>query len=371
MLLSNPFIVDPRVYKEARSLVEAGHDVTVIVWDRKKKYSSEGNIDGVKIIRLYNSFFMRILPNDLFRNPFWWWHAYKKGLEIYKKGFDFDVVHCHDLDTLFSGVLLKKKLGVKLVYDAHEIFGYMVLRNTAKIVSNFAFIFEKRLLRFVDYIILAENSYIKYFSKVTNKPMITVLNCKELIINNYKKPDNDIFTLVYIGVLNRSRFFPEIIHVIGEIDKVRLVIAGKRENMYDEVLKLSKKYSNVEFLGAIPFSDVLAKTLSGDAVLCMIDPSDINNRIATANKQFEAMVCGRPIICVKGTRSGEITEKKNCGLVIDYSKDALKEAVLKLRDSAELCDYYGRNALKAARNTYNWKNEEQKLLDLYKKIEGM
>ena len=57
---------------------------------------------------------MKVLPHDLFRNPFWWWHAFKKGVNLYKKGFNFDVVHCHDLDTLAAGVWLKKKLGVKL-----------------------------------------------------------------------------------------------------------------------------------------------------------------------------------------------------------------------------------------------------------------
>jgi glycosyltransferase involved in cell wall biosynthesis len=312
---------------------------------------------------------MKILPHDLFRNPFWWWHAFKKGINIYKIGFNFDVVHCHDLDTLAIGVLLKKKLGVKLVYDAHEIFGYMVLRDNPKIVSKVAFFLEKRLLGSVDYIILAENTYKKYFSKVTNKPMITVMNCKELIIEKYKKPDNDIFTLIYIGVLNKSRFFPELIDVIGKIERVHLVIAGKKENMYNDIMELSKKYSNIKFIGPIPYSDVLNQTLAGDAVLCMINPSDINNRIASANKQFEAMVCGRPIICVKGTRSGQITEEENCGLVVEYSKDALMEAVVKLRDSPELYESLGRNALKAAKNTYNWKKENQKLIEVYRKIE--
>ena len=180
-------MVDPRVYKEAKSLVNAGHEVTVIFWDRKKEYKTDDTVEGIHVVGVNNSFFMKLIPNDLFRNPFWWWRAFKKGVKLYKNGFDFDVVHCHDLDTLFAGVLLKRKLGVKLVYDSHEIFGYMVLRDNSKIVSKFAFSLEKRILGFVDYIILAEITYKKYFSTVTNKPMITVLNCKDLIIDKYKK----------------------------------------------------------------------------------------------------------------------------------------------------------------------------------------
>ena len=67
MVLSNPLMVDPRVYKEAKTLAEAGYEVTVIVWDRIGEYEEESVVDGIKVIRVHNRGLMRILPNDLFR----------------------------------------------------------------------------------------------------------------------------------------------------------------------------------------------------------------------------------------------------------------------------------------------------------------
>ena len=368
MILSNPFIVDPRVYKEAKTLVDAGHEVTVIVWDRHEEYRPEDIVDGIRIIRIHNEGIMKILPNDLLRNPLWWRKAYKKGLELYKTGeFRFDVVHCHDLDTLQAGVWLKKKLEIKLIYDAHEIFGYMIARNMPKIVVKAAFWMEKRFVKHVDHIITAEDTYNDYFESLGCKSITTILNCKDLITREYSPSKNDTFTVVYIGVLNKSRFFPEAVEVIGEIDNVKFVIAGKKENMYDEVKKLSSKYDNIEFLGSIPYGEVIPYTMKADAVLCMVNPNDVNNKIASANKQFEAMVCGKPIICTKDTRSGEITEKEKCGLVVDYSKEGLREAIITLRDSPKLCEKMGRNGLKAAINKYNWENERKKLIELYGK----
>jgi len=174
MILSNPFMVDPRVYKEAESLVDAGHEVTVIVWDRKRDYDPESAVDGIKIIRIHNEGMMKVLPNDLFRNRFWWRRAYKIGLELYKNDFKFDVVHCHDLDTLQSGVWLKKKLGVKLIYDAHEIFGYMIARNLPKFIVNYSFKMEKKLVKNVDFVITAEETYNDYFKS---------LGCKSIKIS--------------------------------------------------------------------------------------------------------------------------------------------------------------------------------------------
>jgi len=70
MLLSNPLLVDPRVHKEAKALVDAGNEVTVIVWDRKNEYDKIGTVDRIKIIRIHNNGLIKILPT-LLKIPIW------------------------------------------------------------------------------------------------------------------------------------------------------------------------------------------------------------------------------------------------------------------------------------------------------------
>ena len=53
MLLTNAFEPDPRVHQEAISLVENGYDVTILCWDRDRKFPPEEVIDGIKIERIY------------------------------------------------------------------------------------------------------------------------------------------------------------------------------------------------------------------------------------------------------------------------------------------------------------------------------
>ena len=367
MLLSNPFMVDPRVYKEAKSLVNAGHEVTVIFWDRKKEYKTDDTVEGIHVVGVNNSFFMKLIPNDLFRNPFWWWRAFKKGVKLYKNGFDFDVVHCHDLDTLFAGVLLKRKLGVKLVYDAHEIFGFMVARNMPNVLVKIVFWMEKRLLQYSDHVITVTEKVEEYLNSVCNKPITIVMNCKDLIGITYISPKTDVFTVSYIGVLHKNRMFPEIVDIIGSIKNVKFVIAGKKENLYEEVKRRCKLYDNVEFLGAIPFNEVIPRTLACDVVVCMINPIDKNNRIGLANKQFEAMVCGRPVIITEDTYAGSLTKDLRCGLTVQYNENSLRGAVETLRDNKRLCEELGKNALKAA-SEYNWGKQEKKLLEVYESL---
>jgi glycosyltransferase involved in cell wall biosynthesis len=366
MILSKEFITDPRVNKEATSLIKKGHQVCVLFWNRMhNKNLVTKNINVTKVFEVFCEKSPNILLPDLIRNPIWWRVAYKKALKIYKNEYKFDVVHCHDLDTLQIGVWLKRKLDIKLIYDSHEIFGYMIERTMPNFIVNIAFCLEKQLLKHVDHIITVNEPLLRYFKNISNKPITIVMNCIELFTKEYISPHNNVFSLCYIGVLHKSRMFPEIIDAIGNIPDVKLIIAGKKENLYETVKNRCKKYKNIEFLGSIPFNEVISITLASNAVIHMVNPLDRNNRIGLANKQFEAMVCGRPIIITKDTYAGDFAKKNNCGVIVDYSTSSLKIGILKLKNSPALCERLGRNALKAAIDTYNWQNQENKLANVY------
>ncbi len=338
MVLSKSFINDPRGTREAKTLVEAGHQVTVIFWDRKNEYKSQDVFEGIKLVGIRNSLLMKLLPGDLFRNPVWWRKAYRKGLELHKNDFPFDVVHCHDLDTLQAGIWLKKKLGCKLVYDAHEIFGYMIKNNVPNFAVKYSFNMEKKLLEQIDHLITVNEPLENYFKKITGKPITIVMNCKELIIKEYQPPKTNIFTICYMGVLNKARMFPELVDIIGRIKGVKFVIAGKKENIYEEVKEICKKYNNVEFLGTIKSGDVIKKTLESNAIICMFDPSIEIHKVGLPNKIFEAMATGRPVIVTKNMYySDEFVEKEKCGLSASYESKDIVNAIIKLRDNPKLC----------------------------------
>ena len=52
MVVTNHFNPDPRVYKEAKSLVRNGYEVIIIAWDRVGKYPEKEVMDGVVIKRI-------------------------------------------------------------------------------------------------------------------------------------------------------------------------------------------------------------------------------------------------------------------------------------------------------------------------------
>jgi len=376
MFVSNPFISDPRVYAEAKSLIQAGYEVTVIAWDRERQNPPRQNWDGIQVVRLTT----RLLPKRYrFGSPLWvgfnlilWQRqAYRLALVLNKEKH-FDVIHCHDFDTLAIGTRLKTKLSLPLVYDAHEIYGYTMTRTFRHRIANIFLWLEKRLIRRVDKIINVCEPQRRYFESITDKPISVIMNCKPLQSLEYQPSDNQgDFTLLYIGSLHEGRAIPMLVQAAKELPGVRCLIGGIGQPGYVEALKEEcSRTSNVTFLGKVPFDEVIPMTMKADCIFLMVNPEDLNNRMGLGNKQFEAMVCGRPIICTKGTHSGEVTEQEEAGLVVEYSEQALKEAIIKLRDDSKLRERLGRNALKAAITKYNWQKQEEKLVALYKSLQN-
>ena len=375
MFLSNPFTSDPRVYNEARSLVQAGHEVTVIAWDRDNQNPPRQNWDGIEVVRLRT----RLLPKRRrFGSPLWvglnlilWQRqALRQALALNREKH-FDVIHCHDFDTLAIGARLKRKLRIPLVYDAHEIYGYMVSGVLPWRVANVFLWREKRLTRNVDRIINVGEAQKRYFGGITDKPISVIMNCKPLQSTEYRPPDNGKLIVLYIGGLQPDRAVLMLVQAVKELPGVRCLIGGIGAPAYVQTIKEEcSRTSNVSFLGRIPFDQVIPMTVKADVVFCMFDPGNPNSVIGTPNKLFEAMTCGRPIICTRGTYSGELTEQEEVGLAVEYNEQALSEAIIKLRDNPEFRERLGRNALKAAITKYNWQKQEEKLLELYKGLQG-
>jgi len=362
MVVFNNFFNDSRVDSEARALAENGYHVSVVDCAMGTGREEKKTVDSITVYRVQTDDRPKVMNRRSIRIPLFW-----KAVKKMSKHIDFDVIHCHDLDTLSIGMSLKKERNITLIYDAHEIYPYVLNRGWAKLVKPYSNFLERKGVKTVDHLIMAEETYDPYFSQLGYKKSITVLNCKDIRHRAYRPPSKKEFTLSYIGTLSRPRFILELIDVVAHMEGVHLIIAGSGP-LTSEVRKRSKFLNNVEFLGLIPSRDVIPLTMESHGVVCMIDPRDMNNRIASANKQFEAMVAGRPIITTQGTRSGQITEKETCGLVVAYNREALKKAIGQLRDNSKLCEKLGRNGLKAALNKYNWSNEKKKLLALYSSL---
>ena len=364
MLVSNDVVRDTRVLQEARSLVRGGVDVTIVGWDREGAHpAAELSLNGIDVRLLRSTALMKIAPSMVLKSTLWWRSAYRLASAV-----SFDLVHSHDLDTLQTGARLKAKTGAPLLFDAHEIFAYMIEGDYPKAVVDYANRMEKRLLKQVDHVITVNERLREHYAARTEKPVTVVMNCREEVAAKYTPPANDVFTVLYIGNLHRSRFILDLVEVVQGMKGVRLHIGGEKE-LAERTRGLCAKDARTTFMGKVPNDEVMRHTAAADVVFCMFDPANRNNQVGSPNKIFEAMAAGRPVIVTKGILSGDIVERERCGLAVDYSRAALRGALERLRDDRPLTEELGRNGLAAARREYNWGVQEKRLLAAVRSLE--
>jgi glycosyltransferase involved in cell wall biosynthesis len=359
MLLSNEFRPDPRVHKEALGLMSAGYEVTILAWNRDRTFPEKDVQKGIEVRRIstrpitgmisliinYPSFLLR----SIFRS----------------RSLSFNVVHSNDLDTLFIGVLISRLRGVPLVYDAHEHYAKMVETDLPKSVSPIIDRIEAMLIKRASLVVAANEPIADYLRPNIRSDIIVVMNCIDVPIMHHRirnAAQNEV-VLFYGGTLEPMRYIEETIQAIKNTDNCRLRIAGLGR-LKEMVQKAAQQSEKVEYLGFLPHDKLLSEMAESDAVLCLLDPSNENYRIATPNRMCEAMALGVPVIASNATLTGKIVENTGCGISMDWSEENLAEAVRRLRDPA-LHAKMGENGIRAARSQYNWSEMKARLLKSY------
>src|SRR5205085_2326428 len=108
----NTYEPDPRVRQEALALTRIGCRVRILAWDRELKSPPFECMEGVDVERVFLTSQHGRGDAQLF---FYIWVYFKMLWRGWRR--QFDVVHCHDLDTLPLGFLLGKLKSTPIVYD--------------------------------------------------------------------------------------------------------------------------------------------------------------------------------------------------------------------------------------------------------------
>lgn len=364
VLLTRAFRTNARMHREVEALRDAGHEVTVLEWARHEPDAAPfEEVHGVPVHRVHSTGLMGVVPGALLRTPLWWRRAAKRALQLHEED-PFDAVCAVDLDTLPIGARVKDRTGLPLVFNALEIFATMIEDDHPRLVARAAQALEDRLLADVDRVTTVNDHLAGFYRDRTDATVAVVRNCATPV-ETYEAPEAETFTVTYVGLFHRSRFFPEAVHALGGMEDVRLVLAGKREEAYDEVEQAAAGHDNVEFLGPLPSKEVLPRTVEGHAVLRLADPAAARSQVETPVKVFEAMAAGRPSIVTEGTLAGDLVADRDVGVAVPYTAEALRDAVADLRDDPDRCEAMGRRGLELAREEFNWEAQAETLRGVY------
>lgn len=361
---------DTRIFhKQAKTLVRAGYDVTLIAQHEKDEV-----VDGVRIVALPK------LRNRFVRIFCLTWRAFRLALRQ-----QADIYHFHDPELLPIGVLLKLLTRAKVIYDVHEDVRRQILNKSwlpswsrRFLVLTYA-LCEGICLPFIDRIVIAEDSYIKHFRDrwnvvaIRNYPLLSYFKLSRGT-NAEGRPENT-FEVFYVGGVTRLRGTIQLVEALRILksdgyQRVRLRLVGPLmpPSLKTELGSLVQRYGLQEEVfipGPVPHervSELLAKAHVGIATLHP-DPNYVES---LPTKLFEYMAAGLPVVASNFPLWREIVEGNNCGLCVDpLDPKAIAEAVEYLLTHPEEAHRMGGNGRRAVEEKYNWEREGERLLKLY------
>lgn len=358
---------DPRVYKIVGSLSKR-YSVLVLGWNREivkkplKRYVVDleemnfktpyGKPDAIHFSYMIIYFAV-----------FWAWVLMK--LVRYKP----KVVHACDLDVVLPCFLYKLIFRKKLVFDVFDRYGMTFIPATSKILYSTINFIEELFSKNADVLITISENSLKTFRKRPKNAAIIMNYAADIAsdtekLNEREEKKDNVLRLVYTGGIKKGRSLENIAVAINNLKNVELIIAGMivDKRLFDQIMT----FPNVKYRGFLYPKDCLIFEANADVMIALYDLKIAWNSITTANKVFEAMMCGIPIIT---NVSPELVNKLDFGFMVDYDNiTEIRKAVILLRDNSELRLRLGRNGRKAFLEKYNWTKMEKQLYEIYENL---
>jgi glycosyltransferase involved in cell wall biosynthesis len=288
---------------------------------------------------------------------------------------DIDIIHCHDLDTLFPGIVLKLLLKKPLVYDAHENYALVKSVSLPIFFVKMLRLAEKLLLNKADAILTASTFVGDEFRAVTRRPVTTIGNYWPLDICARISPDEvaverdrlgippGYLTIVYIGGLKSTRKIAPLLGAVRDGMGVHLVICGAGEQQ-KAVEQEARTKRCVSYLDWVPLERVPLYSRLSDVVYYGLEkyPGALYN---SPNALFLALATGRAMLATDIGDLGAIVRREKCGIVMRRCDREEVHAALARFKNRPFLRSLQENALCAARQRYNWDHAEKMLLRTY------
>jgi len=300
-----------------------------------------------------------------------------------------DRLHVHDIQVARSVFWINKLFRLKIVLDLHEnrpeIMKYYYHVNTRLgklLISPSRWKkFEFRYIKKADSVITvtqeAADYYVKKTSESSNKFCVLPNTVRKSFYLNYLKKEDifssleSSFTLLYLGDTGLRRglitVFQSLKFLIPEIKNIKIVVVGKSKE--DSVLKEFVKKNNyqryVMFKGWQDFNLFQSYIIASNIGICPIH-KNLHHDTTYANKIFQYMALGRPIVVSNCTSQQNLVEKYKCGSVFsDRNPRDFADKILTLYKDKNYYQELSQNAFKAVRENLNWETTSESLIELY------
>jgi glycosyltransferase involved in cell wall biosynthesis len=388
MLLQNaPYPHDPRVRGEARALVTAGYQVTLICPGVAGQPRHE-MLDGVRIYRFPRPPYAGSLMGYLYEYGYSMVAIFVISLLVLVR-HGFDVVHAHCPPDAFVFIAACYKLmGKRFVYDHHDLspeLYYARFRGSGNLFIYRTLVFLERFAcRLADHVIATNQSYKQVEmvrGSVPEERITIVRNGPDLNHSSPADPDRDLdqpgrTILCYVGVMGVQdgvdyllRAMQYLVYEMGRNDLFCYLVgrgeAVPRLEILTEQLGLSEY---VLFTGWVDRAEVPGYISAAD--ICVApEPSNPYNDRSTSIKVMEYMQHSKPIVAFD-LPEHRFSAQDAAVYAHPNDEQDFAQRIAALIDDPVQCQRMGQAGRDRIESELAWSYQKQHLLDAYRALGG-
>lgn len=335
--------VDSRIRKELKALSALSEVRVLALGVPESNEEGEAELDGA----LYGK---RRMVSRVFRGlP----RAIRYFIEMFEFTFKMvrsgvrarpDVVHCHDTFALPAGWILKRKLGCRLVYDAHELESDKNAQN--RILSWATLLIERFCWKRVDLLISVSDSIVDWYARnLGSKPYEVILNSPAIASDADLRFDEqlrghyfhekygipfDCQVFVYVGLLSTGRGIEICLDAFAAGPKGAHVVFIGFGPLKDRITECSRHHLNIHFHEAVPHDQVVPLIRSADYGLCLVERASLSDYYCLPNKLFEYCFARIPVLASRFPEISRLVDRYSLGVCCDPDPGSVRTALSQL-----------------------------------------
>jgi glycosyltransferase involved in cell wall biosynthesis len=285
-----------------------------------------------------------------------------------------DVYHAHDLNTLLMAWTASRLRRKPLVYDTHE-----VATDRADMKFRWwAALLERALIHRADRVICTNQTRADFTQKLYNIPPPVILRN----LPAYVEPQPSTLMherlglppgakiVLYQGGIQPERGLEQLMEAAPEVEGGVIVFLGSgrsKPKLTARAAELGLE-GKVYFHPAVPVDELPSWTACAYVSLQILQNTCFNHYSSLSNKLLEYMMAGVPVITNDLPEMRRVIEETGAGMIIDASNPhEIAMAVNALLADPALREQMAERA-RQSRRRYSWEQEEATLVELYSGI---
>lgn len=239
----------------------------------------------------------------------------------------FDVVHANELDALPAGYLAARRFGARLVYDAHELHGFVSI-DPPRLHRAVTTRLERTLARRADTVVTNCDTYadfLQHHFRLTHRPMV-VLNAPERLEQLPARPRGDgrLRAVYQAGPDQPTRPVSDIVLAAEHAPDVDITIrvvsvdSGAIRRMIDD-RGLSER---VRVAQPVAVTDLVTALTGFEAGIILLRPLTLDSKLSQPGKLLEYMMAGLAVVVPKLPGMAPLVEEEEIGVVYRHDSPA-------------------------------------------------